>query len=73
VGQQEKLLKTKEMSSIFFDTLPDQSVSFCFDFEAYGYLCLVYRTDFPNLTWLKKQIDRGFENNQLQGWPNVVK
>jgi AraC family transcriptional regulator len=36
------------------------------------YLCEVYRTDFPNLTWLKKQIDRGFENNQLQGWPNVV-
>jgi AraC family transcriptional regulator len=32
----------------------------------------VYRTDFPNLTWLKKQIDHGFENNQLQGWPNVI-
>jgi AraC family transcriptional regulator len=32
----------------------------------------VYRTDFPDLTWLKKQIDRGFENNQLLGWPNVV-
>lgn len=32
----------------------------------------MYRTDFPNLTWLKKQIDRGFENNRLQGWPNVV-
>jgi AraC family transcriptional regulator len=36
------------------------------------YICNVYRTDFPNLTWLKKQIDRGFENNQLQGWPNVI-